>query len=145
MALGLTLLPLAATDPGGGDLSLNPPQPDTVQTGTLASQSSRSEEAVEVGVFPVIRCHTPNTPLLLMRKTCGFFPLILHISSPPSPTSQQLSLPLVHSPVCVQSPFARTFCFQHLTLLLNTVKVPAVTHVPTCCADIYLLTRYEAR
>lgn len=111
VALGLTLLPLAATDPGGGDLSLNPPQLDIVKTGTLASQSSRSDEAAEVGVFPGIRCHTQNTPLLPLRKTCGFFPWILHISSPPSLASQQISLPLVYPPVSAQSTFARTFCF----------------------------------
>lgn len=134
VALGLTLLPLADTDPGRGDLSLNPPQLDTVKTEASASQSSRSEEATEVGVFPGIRCHTPNTPLLPLCKTCGFFSWILHVSSPPSLASQQISLPLVHPPVCAQSVFARTSCFQHLTLPLNTVKVPAVAQVPTCCA-----------
>lgn len=125
VALGLTLLPLAATEPGGGDLSLNPPQLDTVKTRASASQSSRSEEASEMGVFPGIRGHTQNAPLLPFRKTCRFFPWILHISSPPSLASQQISLPLVPSPVCAQSTFGTTFCFQHLSLLLNTCSGPS--------------------
>lgn len=103
MALGLTLLSLAATDPGGGDLSLKLPQLDTVKTGSWASQSSRSEESAEVGVFPGIRCHTQNTPLLPLRKTCGFFPWILHISSPlPWPASRSLFLWCIHQSVLSQ-------------------------------------------
>lgn len=95
VALGLILLPLAATDPGAW---WGWPLPDfssarLYDNTALTSQSSRSEEATEVESFPGIRCHTQNTPLLPLLKTCGFFPWILHILPPlPSPANRTLFL-----------------------------------------------------
>lgn len=95
MALSLNLQPLAAADPGVCGvcvLSLNPSQPQTVKTGTLASQCSGSEGAAEVWVPRAITCHIQNTPSLPLLKAFEFFFRILHISSPPSPfTSQHIS------------------------------------------------------